>query len=254
MVGHGLCGGFSPPNYLFPDLQITCNHDQQPHIYRTGVIYSPDVVPVEMPIVADGRTVYAGYQMVELLTSVWPHIHEIGPGKAFLSAIDYQGERCAQFDCPKQFGGAWEGNEGQSPAEPWGQPPGAGVNAVGDQFFDPAYTMSKRLTFPEPFSLDYCFNPYLGIADTCTPPDAGTPADAGVAAEDAGAPADAGASADAGTSADAPDAGTTLTAPPRTSGCNLGGGAAAGALAALIFAAALRRGRGSAAPRSRPWP
>ena len=254
MVGHGICGGFSPPNYLFPDLQLTCYHDQQPHIANTGVVYSPDVVPVAMPVVASGRTVDAGYNLVELLTSVWPHIHEIGPGKAFLSAIDYQGERCGQFDCPTQFGGAWEGNEGQSPGEPWAQPGGAGVNAVGDQFFDPAYTMSKRLTFPEPFSLDYCFNPFLNIADSCAAvPDAGTPPDAGTTSDDAGAaPADAGAqSTDAGAAgADAGGGGTI--APNARRGCN--SGAAAGALAALVLAFALRRGRGSAARRNRPWP
>jgi hypothetical protein len=167
MVGHGICGGFSPPNYLFPDLQLTCNHGDTPHIDTTGVFYTPDL-PAAMPVVVSNTTVNAGYTMVELITSVWTHIHDIGPGKTFLSPpIDYQGERCSMFACPTQFGGDWEGNEGQSPGEPWAQEGGNGVSAEGDQFFDPAYTMSKRLAFPMPFSLTYCFNPYLGIADTC---------------------------------------------------------------------------------------
>jgi hypothetical protein len=43
MVGHGLCGGFSAPNYLFPDLSIICNHNDTPHIDTTGIRYSPDI-------------------------------------------------------------------------------------------------------------------------------------------------------------------------------------------------------------------
>lgn len=182
MVGHGICGGFSPPNRLFPDLQLTCNHNEQPHIDQTGVIYTPDL-PAAMPTIVDGTTVKAGYNLVELLTSVWPHIDEIGAGKAFQAAMNYTGERCAMFTCPMNFGGNWEGNEGTSPGEPWAQDPGNGASATGDQFFDPAFTMSKRVTFPMPFSLTYCYNPYLGISDTCADaePDGGAPLDAGVA-------------------------------------------------------------------------
>jgi hypothetical protein len=191
MVGHGLCGGFSPPNRLFPDLSLTCNHNDTPHIDQTGVIYSPDIAAA-MPTVVSNTTVMAGYNLVELLGSVWPHIHDIGPGKAFQSAINYQGERCAMFTCPTQFGGNWEGNEGTSPGEPWAQPGGNGVSADGDQFFDPAYTMSKRLNFPAPFSLNYCYNPYLGIADTCVgaASDGGAPLDLAGAVSDAGRPSD----------------------------------------------------------------
>ncbi|HZS37897.1 MAG TPA: hypothetical protein VFF06_13765 [Polyangia bacterium] len=181
MVGHGICGGFSPPNFAFPDLQLTCNHSDTPHIDTQGVIYSPDLAAA-MPVVVSGSTVNAGYTLVELLNSVWPHIHDIGAGKTFQAAIDYNGERCAMFTCPKQFGGNWEGNEGVSPGEPWAQVGGNGVSADGDQFFDPAFTMSKRLAFPMPFSLTYCFNPYLGIADTC----GDTADDGGVEIPDAG--------------------------------------------------------------------
>jgi hypothetical protein len=166
MVGHAICGGYSPPDSLFPDLSLICNHDDEPHIWKTGVRYTPDL-PAAMPQVIDGTTVDAGYTLVDLQTSIWPHIHEIGPGKAFQAPMDYQGERCVDFNCPKGFGGNWEGNEGESPGEPWAQPAGSGANAVGDQFFDPAYTMYMRLKFPDPFSLDYCYNPYLSIADTC---------------------------------------------------------------------------------------
>jgi|SRR5579871_5932044 len=165
MVGHGICGGFSPPNYVDPELSLTCDGATPPHIDKDGVVYHPDLAP-SMPQVTSG-VVMAGYTLVDNMDVVWPHIHEIGAGKAFKSAVDYGGERCATFACPKQFGGPWEGDEGSSPAEPWAQPGGSGVSADGDQFFDPAYAMSKRLKFPMPFSLDYCWNPYLAITTGC---------------------------------------------------------------------------------------
>src|SRR5436189_291228 len=64
-VGHGLCGGFSPPNNLFPDLQLTCNHGEAPHIAGTGIVYRPDLAAAQ-PVVADGKAVDAGYAMVEI--------------------------------------------------------------------------------------------------------------------------------------------------------------------------------------------
>jgi MYXO-CTERM domain-containing protein len=174
-VGHGLCGGFSPPNNVFPDLQLTCNHGEAPPIAGTGVVYRPDI-PVAQPVVADGKAVDAGYAMVEIFTSFWARRSEIGPGKTFKDAVDYAGDRCNVLACPKAFGGAFMGDGGESPSGPWNQEGGAGVTAVGSQFFDPAYTMSKRLGFPEPFSLDYCHNPYVGISDKCpsTPPSTGS--------------------------------------------------------------------------------
>jgi hypothetical protein len=127
-----------------------------------------------MPTVIDGKTVDAGYKLLPLETTMWAHIHESGLGKAFQSLIDFEGERCGTLSCPKQFGGVFEGNEGTSPGEPWAQEGGNGVKPVGDQFFDPAYTMSQRLSFLAPFSLDYCWNPFVGITSGCgDEPDAG---------------------------------------------------------------------------------
>src|SRR5262249_20189359 len=134
-----------------------------------------------MPQVVDKTTVTAGYTLVPLDASVVPHWGEIGAGKAFKDAETFAGERCAMLACPKGYGGNWEGDEGVSPGEPWAQEGGKGVSAAGDQFFDPAYTMSKRLGFPMPFALDYCYNAYLGIDLPC----AGG-ADGGAPADDAG--------------------------------------------------------------------
>ncbi len=166
MVGHGICGGFSPPNFLFPDLALVCDHAAAPHIAQTGLVYSPDL-PAVMPTIVSGAATPAGYALVDLRATVWPHIHEIGAGHAFKSAIDYQGARCNQYACPTQFGGDWNGDNGTSPGEPWVQEGGPGSPATGEQFFDPAYAFSKRLGFPQPFALVYCYNPYLGVDDSC---------------------------------------------------------------------------------------
>jgi hypothetical protein len=177
-VGHGFCGGFSPPNNVFPDLQLQCKHGEQPHIDGTGVVYRPDQAP-SAPTITKGQTATVGYALEEIFTSFWARRTEVGEGKAFASLIDFTGERCNVLACPKQFGGAFMGNRGSSPSGPWNQEAGAGTKGNGSQFFDPAFTMSKRLTFPTGFSTDYCHNPYLGIVDTCAKPQSTDPTQTG---------------------------------------------------------------------------
>lgn len=53
-----------------------------PHIAGTGVVYQPGL-PVTMPDVQNGQTTTAGYAMVEMLTTLWAHRSEVGPGKVF---------------------------------------------------------------------------------------------------------------------------------------------------------------------------
>ena len=173
-VGHGFCGGFSPPNNVFPDLQLQCKHAEQPHIDGTGVIYSPDL-PATAPKITKDQTVTVGYALEEILTSFWARRTEVGEGKTFKTLIDFAGERCNVLACPKQFGGAFQGNRGSSPSGPWDQEAGDGTKGNGSQFFDPAFTMSKRLTFAPGFSVDYCHNPYLGIVDQCAKPQSTDP-------------------------------------------------------------------------------
>lgn len=175
-VGHGFCGGFSPPNNYFPDLQLQCKHAEVAHIEGTGVVYRPDL-PAAAPTVTKGQSVQAGYALEEIYTSFWSRRTDVGAGKTFKSLIDFAGERCNVLACPKQFGGPFMGNRGDSPSGPWDQEAGAGTTGNGSQFFDPAFTMSKRLTFPAPFSLDYCHNPYVGIVDQCAKPQSVDPTD-----------------------------------------------------------------------------
>jgi hypothetical protein len=44
------------------------------------------------------------------------------------------------------------------------------VVAAGQWGLDPAYAMSQNLTYPQPFSLDYTFNPYLGVGKPSVAP------------------------------------------------------------------------------------
>jgi hypothetical protein len=173
-VGHGFCGGFSPPNNVFPDLQLSCKHGESPHIDGTGVIYRPDQAAVA-PTITKNSTATVGYALEEIYTSFWARRTEVGAGKAFKNLVDFAGERCNVLACPKQFGGAFMGDRGDSPSGPWDQEAGKGTTGNGSQFFDPAFTMSKRLTFAPGFSLDYCHNPYLGIVDQCAKPQSTDP-------------------------------------------------------------------------------
>ena len=67
------------------------------------------------------------------------------------------------------IGGAFYGREfGRNKAKPfWGwhdnRTRKRKILAVGQWGLDPAYAMSRNLKFPEPYSLDYVFNPYLAI-------------------------------------------------------------------------------------------
>jgi len=244
MVGHGLCGGYAPVNRLFPDLQLSCRHDEAPHVDTTGVIYRPNL-PAVMPVVVDGMVVETGYSLVELSTSLWAHIGEIGPTAAFGESMDFTGERCADFPaCPTGIGGKYNGNEGNAPSHAWGQEGGNGVTARGSQFFDPAYTMSLRLLFPAPFSLDYCWNPYVGITTGCDVEqdagvvgmDASSTVDAG--GEDAGTTLDASVPADGALSADGGGAG----APPLDGACGCSTASqGAGRVALVLWLGALLR-------------
>jgi hypothetical protein len=157
-ASHGLCGGFSPP-FAVPDLQIHCIHAMPPKLSSRGVVYrytgqagTPD------PTLA---TQEVGYELVEISSTWWAHAQDPA---VFVRWRDFRGERCGTpgWRCPRHVGRGL-GGIGESVASPWGQSPGEGADAVGDTFFDPAFTLAKRLEWEPPYSLDYTFNPYIGI-------------------------------------------------------------------------------------------
>lgn len=157
-VGHGLCGGFAPL-VAFADLQIKCDHTRLPQLERAGVIYRYTGHADSAVSGIDKQEV--GYALVEISSTWWARARS---HETFSYFTDYRGERCSNrgWSCPHDIGGAVAG-DADAAATPWSQSPGRGVTSVGDTFFDPAFTMSRRLHWRTPFSLDYSWNPFLGI-------------------------------------------------------------------------------------------
>ncbi len=160
-VGHGLCGGYAPPARFWDWLALTCLHHKLPQIDHQGVVYRFRG-RANVPRSLDDRDV--GYALVELGDSLWPRAQAAAPNAVFATLFDFRGARCSLFHCPQKIGGLLLGAPGHSSTHAtWAESSGRGVEERGEAFFDPAYTFSKRLRIPAPFSLDYLFNPYLGV-------------------------------------------------------------------------------------------
>jgi hypothetical protein len=160
-TGHGICGGYSPP-FFIDTLQLTCKHSVAPHV-RHGVVYRYTGL-ASVPRGSDDRDV--GYALVEIEDTLWKHAHEAGPHATFSSLMDFHGERCGRYLCPRAIGRELAPAKGHgSTGMPWEERPGRGVHARGDHFFDPAFTLARRLRFPGAFSTDYLYNPYLGVGE-----------------------------------------------------------------------------------------
>ncbi len=159
-VGHGLCGGYAPTAWI-DALALECNHDEAPHIAKRGVVYRFRG-RAGVPRGLDDRDV--GYALVEIGESLWKHVHETGPHATFADTTSFRGDRCGRFRCPSGIGGMLAAAAGHgSTGALWIESSGRGVRARGEAFFDPAYTLSRRLRFPAPFSTEYRWNPYLGV-------------------------------------------------------------------------------------------
>jgi len=163
-VGHGLCGGHAPTAW-FDALALECDHDEAPRVGR-GVVYRWKG-RAEQPRSSDDRDV--GYALVEIGESLWRHARELGPHATFAKTMSFDGDRCRLFRCPTGIGSVLAAATGHaSTGALWEESSGRGVRARGEAFFDPAYTLSRRLRFAAPFSLDYEWNPYLGIGRFAT--------------------------------------------------------------------------------------
>jgi hypothetical protein len=165
-VGHGLCGGFSPPRF-WNALSLTCWHEVAPRIEHKGVVYRYSG-RAEVPRSLDDRDV--GYALADMATTVWPRAHDVGAHRVFASTFDFHGARCARFDCPRAIGDELAPAPGHgSTGLSWSEGPGKGVSARGEAFFDPAWALSRRLRFGAPFSTEYRYNPYLGVGSAAPP-------------------------------------------------------------------------------------
>ncbi|MGB9605081.1 MAG: hypothetical protein ACPL88_04295, partial [Bryobacteraceae bacterium] len=158
--GHGIYGTLSPHSrYSLP---------RDEFLDSTGVTFVYKGTP-ERPRHASDRLV--GYDLLPILDEWWSKAEEgKWDARTFDDYFRYEpfGGRPG---LAIRIGGAFYGRkEAANKARPfWGWQDNATLKrrilAVGQWGLDPAYAVSRNLRFPadEPFSLDYLYNPYLGI-------------------------------------------------------------------------------------------
>ena len=125
----------------------------------------------ERPRHPDQRLV--GYQLLPAYQELWLRAHERRDHhpRAFDDYFRYTPYGDRPGTTYDEIAGAFLGRRhGRNKAKPfWGwsdrRTKKRQVLAVGQWALDPAYAASRNLTFPQPFSLDYLHNPYLGIGD-----------------------------------------------------------------------------------------
>lgn len=134
----------------------------------TGVTYVYKGV-AERPKHPDDRNV--GYQLLPIYDHWWVRAHE-GNGKkdrTFDAYYRYQPHGNRPQPRHAEIAGSFYGREhGSNKAKPfWGwhdnRTRKKKALATGQWGLDPAYGVSQNLRMPQPFSLNYRFNPYLGI-------------------------------------------------------------------------------------------
>jgi len=102
------------------------------------------------------RDSQVSYRLVSILEVLWPRRGEIGDGKLFDQPFDYRGRVL-----PASFDGDDFGEDRAN--APWGYAQEIGDQlSRGDWFLDPARALAYHATFPQPYSLVYLYNPYLG--------------------------------------------------------------------------------------------
>ena len=141
----------------------------------TGVTYVYKGV-AERPKHPDDRDV--GYQLLPIYDHWWVRAHERDGKKertfdAYYAYQPYGNRPRPKF---KEIAGSFYGREhGKNKAKPfWGwhdnRTRKKKVLATGQWGLDPAYGVSRNLRMPSPFSLNYRFNPYLGIGTAAVSP------------------------------------------------------------------------------------
>jgi hypothetical protein len=132
----------------------------------TGVTYIYKGI-AERPQHANHRQV--GYELLSIYDQWWLRAQQGRSSRAFDAYYAYQPYGDRPRPAQAEIAGAFRGRKhGSNKAKPfWGwhdrRTRKKKVLAVGQWGLDPAYGVSRNLTLPEPFSLDYAFNPYLGI-------------------------------------------------------------------------------------------
>ena len=95
------------------------------------------------------------YKLVPIYSTLWARRDLTGDGLLFDSPFDYRG-----ITLPGAFNGDDYGADRANP--PWGYGQETGDSVVrGDWFLDPARALAYHAHFPDPYSREYTFNPYL---------------------------------------------------------------------------------------------
>ena len=96
------------------------------------------------------------YALLDIAATLWPHRHEIGPGRLFDKPFDYRGETL-----PAAFDGDDWGEDKANP--PWGYDQETNHTPLqrGDFFLDPARAYAAFAREPDSISQIYLFNPFM---------------------------------------------------------------------------------------------
>jgi len=120
-----------------------------------GIVYRYKAI-AEEPL--DGNDRDVGYALEPILETLWPRRSEARNGDTFASVFHFTPE------CPLP-----DRMAGDNYREPGGETPWAwddlddeGVRR-GEWFLTPARAVSSHFAIREPFSLEYTYNPFLGI-------------------------------------------------------------------------------------------
>lgn len=166
--GHGIVGASQAPHSRY-------KVQSEEFVSGTGVTYIYKGT-AERPRHPNDRKV--GYELLPILTHWWPRANSDQDQRMFDAFQPYQpfgGRPGVKY--PRIGTTFWGRKESSNKAKPfWGWHDNNTLKnkilAVGQWALDPAYSVSRELTFPASmkFSLDYTHNPYLGIGDANVTP------------------------------------------------------------------------------------
>jgi hypothetical protein len=157
--GHGICDWWdnNGPYCVHPDDQVgTSGND--------GVMYYPSqtATPVVPPNPSGGQwyNFKYPYQLISVWDDMWVLRSCLGDGKTFDQPFTYPG---VSGNFSPSIGGAMDGDDYSADAATawWAQ--AHGNLSPGDWTMDTARTVLRQLTFSEPVSTTYIYNPYFGI-------------------------------------------------------------------------------------------
>lgn len=175
--GHGIYGSATVQHSRY-------NFEKDAFESGTGVTFIYKGV-AERPKHAGDRKV--GYDLLPILTHWWARAAEEHNQRMFDEFAPYQPfggrPRMKRARVGQTFLGRREAANKAKPFWGWhdARTLKQNVLAAGQWGLDPAYAVSRNLSFPphKPFALDYLYNPYLGIGDDAAAPAAGVVVTAG---------------------------------------------------------------------------